>query len=140
MPEEANPGKEPERPKIEWDPQVSLLHRRLVESGLFDVIPQETEYRAGDVVLSRLSDKIYQVYGEDQGNLVVGYDTNEEHVRKVFPKSDIRGINGYAQKMYQMAEPMTEIQIDRHGHALIKRQLPARPRPPFPGNPGPSKN
>lgn len=49
--------------------------------------------------------------------------TEEEQVRKTFPKGDIRGINGYAQKMYQMAEPTAEIQMDRQEHALIKRQV-----------------
>lgn len=140
MSETTNSGEGQERPKIEWAPEVPMLHRRLVESGLFDVIPQEEKYRTGDVVVSRQSDKIYQVFEQEGDNLVIGYDTEEEQVRRTVPKGDIRGINGYAQKMYQMAEPTTEIQVDRRGHAQIKRQIPNRPEPPFPGNTGPSKN
>ena len=133
-------GEGQERPKIEWEPDVPMLHRKLVESGLFDVIPQEEEYRTGDAVLSRYSDKIYQIYEQEGDNLTVGFDTEEEQARKTFPKGDVRGINGYAQKIYQMAEPTTEIQIDKKGHALIKCQIPKGPKPPFPGNSGFSSN
>lgn len=121
-----------ERPPIEWDESVPMIHRKAVEAGLFDRIAQPEKYESGEVVVSRYSDKIYQVYEEQGDNITVGYDTETEQVRKTLPKGDIRGINRYVQVIYQIVQPTTEIQVDKQGHALIKYQIPNKPKPPFP--------
>ena len=112
----------------EWELQVPELHRRIVETGMFDSIPQTDEFEDGEVVVARRNGDIYHVQELDGETVRIWYKTEEGEADEIVARNDIRPIDGYAQIAYQIAEPMTEIFIDKQGHALIKRQAP-----PFPG-------
>lgn len=109
---------------VEWDESVPIVHRKIVESGLFDRVPRNEKYEFGDVVVSRYSDKILQVYEDLDDGIVVGYDTEKECVRETLSKKDIIGIDSYAQLIYQIAQPTTEIRVDKRGHTQIKYRIP----------------
>jgi len=108
---------------------VPELHRRIVETNMFDLIPQADEFEEDEVVVARRNGDIYHVREIGDGTVRIWYKTDEKSADEIVPRDEVRPIDGYAQIAYQIAEPTVEVRIDKQGHALIKRQVP-----PFPGS------
>jgi hypothetical protein len=127
---------QPTRPEDLPEPYRSL-HQRIVSTGMFDLIPQAERFEDGEVVVAKHNGYIYYVGENDDDTVHIWYETEEEgRVDDTVPRDDVRPINGYSQIAYQMAEPMTEVEVDRQGHAKITRHPspPEGPPPPFPGS------
>jgi len=106
---------------LDWD-KVVWKHRQLVEKGVFDAIPL-TEFEEGETVVSKFSDKIYEVFEVSETQCLVGYDFEGEVIRGTIFKKDLRSIVGYAKAMYGMFQPGNEIIIDKKGHITIEYNI-----------------
>lgn len=82
---ESKQGESEEAKQERWKAE----HTHLVESGKFDAPPRRP-IKVGDMVAIKENNLIYQVYEVQETEAVVGYDLDDEHVRKTVPLNDIR--------------------------------------------------
>lgn len=123
-----------EIPHMEWEPEVPELHRWIVDTGMFDRMPQADEFEQDEAVIARHNGEIYHVREIDGVFVHIWYETPDKKASETVSRDSVRPINTYAQIVHEITGPGLEITIDKQGHATIKRpRRPNGPRPPFPG-------
>jgi hypothetical protein len=79
-------------------------HKRLVESGMFDELPQPS-LEPGDIVAVRANNIIHQVYDVVGDTAVVGFDRQKgdqvERVRESVPIADVKSAEDYQNLIFR---------------------------------------
>jgi hypothetical protein len=129
----------PDRPKkVQWGPDVPEIHRRFVDTGLFDGIPQR-DLTIGERCFSRFNSTVCMVVGLEGEDIEVeiGEDEDRSPIRRTYKKDDVRDFEGYIRKVMPLIDPMVEIiDIEGTGRGLVrfrKQFTSISPEPPFPG-------
>jgi hypothetical protein len=113
---------------VEYDQDAPVEHKKVVESGMFDLIAQPDHYITGEYVASRFSDKVYEVIEDRRETILVGFTKDGRIVSREFTRNDVRSMNGYGKAIYQIVLPYSSIEIDKTGHAISSYDMRDVPR------------